>query len=147
MSLGRRIELGDELDEGAAERWVVAFGLRSDDLEDLAVAIGGLFFFTARLMHHAEPVPPVVHFGEAFQEIACGGLDLLELAGSDEVGRGVGGSCELLELVGDRGSLGEARKELGALAARCSERRAATRSARAAWSLAMTSRSAASSLG
>jgi hypothetical protein len=47
-------------------------------------------------VHHAEAIIAVVHLGEPHQEIAGGLLGLVELAGTDEVGSGVGRDGQLV---------------------------------------------------
>jgi hypothetical protein len=61
-----------------------------DELDHLAIAVGSLAVFATGLVHHAEAIIAVVHLGEPHQEIAGGLLGLVELAGTDEVGSGVG---------------------------------------------------------
>ena len=50
---------------------------------------------TTGLVHHAEAVVAVVDLGEPHLEVAGGLLGLVELAGTDEVGRGVGRNGQL----------------------------------------------------
>jgi hypothetical protein len=62
-------------------------------------------------VHHAEAIIAVVHLGESHQEIAGGLLGLVELAGTDEFGSGVGRDGEFV-LVSVLGA-GEARRDGG----------------------------------
>jgi hypothetical protein len=60
-------ELGELLDYAG----VIAVGTFADEVDDFAIAAGRLSAVAARLVHHAEPVPAVVHVGEA--EDSCVG--------------------------------------------------------------------------
>jgi hypothetical protein len=51
-------------------------------------------------VHHAEAIPAGVDFGIALNQIASGGLGLLELAGVHEVDRGIGGLGQLVLFLG-----------------------------------------------
>lgn len=64
---GRRLELGDELVEGGFDLWLVLIGMSTDELDDLAVVVGGLFFLAARLVDHPEAIIAVVDLGIAHQ--------------------------------------------------------------------------------
>jgi hypothetical protein len=72
----------------------------ADDVDCLAVVVGGTAVIAAGLADHAEAIIAIVHIGEARQEIVGGVLGGVELAGMDEVDDGVG--CRG-QLVGDLG--------------------------------------------
>jgi hypothetical protein len=72
---GRRFELGDQAGvEGHHAVVVGVIGVLAQEVEHLPVAVGGLPAVAPRLVHHAEPVPAVVHFRVARQQRAGGGL-------------------------------------------------------------------------
>ena len=75
---------------------VVVVGMLADEVDHLAIAVGRLSAVAARLVHHSEPIPAVVHVGEADQQVACGRLGLVELGGADELHHGIGGGIELV---------------------------------------------------
>ena len=60
------------------------------ELDDLTIAVSGLFVQTARLVHHTQAIIAVMDFWIAFQEVACGGFCLIELTLVYEVHDGVG---------------------------------------------------------
>jgi hypothetical protein len=60
-------EFRDAVLEGLLEVWVVLVGMLADELEDLAIAVGGLFVLAASLVHHSQPVIAVMYFRIAFQ--------------------------------------------------------------------------------
>ena len=61
-----------------------------DERDHLPIAVGGLSVLATGLMHHAEAVVAVVDLGKPRLEVAGSLLGLIELAGTDEVGSGVG---------------------------------------------------------
>ena len=85
-------ELGELFDDGG----VVVVGMLADEFDHLAIAVGRLSVVAAHLVHHSEPIPAVVHVGEADQQVACGRLGLVELGGADELHHGIGGGIELV---------------------------------------------------
>ncbi len=109
-----RVEPIRELDEHVLEVGVVVVGMLPDERDHLPVAVGGLSVFTTGLVHHAEAVVAVVNLGEPHLEVAGGLLGLVELAGTDEVGSGVGRNGQFV-LIGVPGA-GENRRD-GAYAA------------------------------
>src|SRR5208283_1310186 len=82
-----------------------------DERDHLPIAVGGLSVFTTGLVHHAEAVVAVVDLGEPHLEVAGGLLGLVELAGTDEVGSGVGRNGQFV-LIGVPG-VGENRRDGG----------------------------------
>jgi hypothetical protein len=78
---------------------IVVVGVGADEVDDLAVAVGGLLIVASRLVDHPEAIPAIMHIGEAFEEVARGALGFVELAGTDEVDGGVGGSVEFVGVV------------------------------------------------
>jgi hypothetical protein len=66
----------------------------ADEVDHLAIAVGSLSAVAARLMHHSEAVPAVVHIGEAEEQVACGGLGLVELGGANKLHHGIGGGIK-----------------------------------------------------
>ena len=80
-------ELVDESGEPFGGGGVVVVGMLADEVDHLAIAVGRLAAVAARLVHHSEPVPAVVHVGEADQQVACGRLGLVEPCGADKVPR------------------------------------------------------------
>ena len=85
-----RVEPVDEFDEHVLEAGVVVVGVLPDERDHLPIAVAGLSVLTTGLVHHAEAVVAVVDLGEPHLEVAGGLLGLVELAGTDEVGSGVG---------------------------------------------------------
>ena len=67
-----------------------------DELDDLAIPVGGGLFIAARFVDHAEPIVSIVDFGVAFQELARSPLGLLELAFVHHVDYGVGVAGEFV---------------------------------------------------
>jgi hypothetical protein len=103
-----RVELVDAFGEYVLEVVIVVAGVGADEVDDLAVAVGGLLIVASGLVDHPEAVPSIMHIGEAFEEVARGALGFVELAGTDEVNGGVGGSVEFVAwgfraLTGNRG--------------------------------------------
>jgi hypothetical protein len=92
----RRIESADELGELPDHAGIVAVGMLADEVDHLAIAVGRLSAVAARLVHHSEAVPAVVHVGEADQQVACGRLGLVELGCGDELHHGIGGGVQLV---------------------------------------------------
>jgi len=80
-----------------------------DERDDLSVAFRGLEIVTAGLMDHAEAIIAVVRFRELDQEIVGGLFGLIELAGTNEIGSGVGRDGEYV-LVSVHGA-GESRRD------------------------------------
>ena len=76
--------------------------LTSDGDVQPTIAVGGLSVLTTGLVHHAEAVVAVVDLGEPHLEVAGGLLGLVELAGTDEVGSGVGRNGQLASLAAER---------------------------------------------
>jgi hypothetical protein len=66
-----------------------------DELDHLAVGLGRLLVFTARLIDHAEAVPAVGLVGEASQEIAGRDLCGVELGRADKIDDGSDASINL----------------------------------------------------
>src|SRR5882672_2575881 len=62
---GWRVEAIHELDEHFLEAGLVVVGLVSDECDHLAVTVGSLPAVAARLVHHSEAIPAVVHVGGA----------------------------------------------------------------------------------
>src|SRR5579864_1117248 len=91
-----RVEAIDEFDEHVLEAGVVVVGVLPDERDHPPIAVGRLAVLATGLVHHAEAIVAVVHLGEPRQEIAGGLLGLVELAGSDEVGSGVGRNGQLV---------------------------------------------------
>jgi uncharacterized protein with PhoU and TrkA domain len=58
---------------------IVVVGVGADEVDDLAVAVGGLLIVASRLVDHSELVPPIMHIGEALEEVARGALGLAEM--------------------------------------------------------------------
>src|SRR5487761_1165472 len=108
---GWRVEAIHELDEYVLEAGLVVVGVLLDERNHLSVAVGGLLLVATGLIDHAEAIVAIVHVGEQQQEVAGGLLGLVQLAGTDEFGSGVGGDGEFI-LVSVLGS-GEARRDGG----------------------------------
>jgi hypothetical protein len=102
---GRRVEAIHELDEHFLE----AVGVFPDECDHLPVTVGSLTVLATGLIDHAEASVAIVHVGEQQQEIAGGLLGVVELAGPDEFGSGVGREGEFV-LVSVLGA-GEARRD------------------------------------
>ncbi len=142
-------ELGELFDDGG----VVVVGMLADEFDHLAIAVGRLSVVAAHLVHHSEPIPAVVHVGEADQQVACGRLGLVELGGADELHHGIGGGIELVLmgvfLLGHPEARGDLCHQFIAgrrCAAAGSWRWAAARSSRRARASTRAARSAAASL-
>src|SRR6202521_5812725 len=147
---GWRVEAIHELDEYVLEAGLVVVGMLLDERDQLSVAVGRLLLVAAGLIDHAEAIVAIVHVGEQHQEIACGLLGLVELAGTDEFGSGI---AALDAMVSSSSSASSAPERLAAMAAftsrrckRCAAAVLAARSARLASALASCSRATASSL-
>jgi len=83
-------ELGELFDHGS----VVVVWVLADEVDHHTIAVGRLSAIAARLVHHSEPVPTVVHVGEPEEQVACSRLGLIELGGTDEVHHGIGGGIK-----------------------------------------------------
>jgi hypothetical protein len=108
---GWRVEPVDEFDEHVLEAGVVVVGVLPDERDHLPIAVGGLSVLATGLVHHAEAVVAVVDLGEPHLEVAGGLLGLVELAGADQVGSGVGRNGQFV-LFGVPGA-GENRRDGG----------------------------------
>src|SRR5258708_23450225 len=108
---GWRVEAIHELDEHILEAGLVVVGVLPDERDHLAIAVGSLTVVATGLIDHAEAIVAVVHVGKPHQEIAGSLLGLVELAGTDEFGGGVGraGQFVLLSVLG----AGEPRRNGG----------------------------------
>src|SRR5207244_11253161 len=108
---GWRVEAMHELDECVLETGPVVVGVLLDERDHVSVAVGRLLLVATGLIDHAEAIVAIVHVGEQHQEIAGGLLGLVELAGTDEFGSGVGrdGEFVLVSVL----SAGEARRDGG----------------------------------
>src|SRR5712672_3243652 len=108
---GWRVEAIHELDEHVLEAGLVVVGVLPDERDHLAIAVGSLTVVATGLIDHAEAIVAVVHVGEPHQEIAGSLLGLVELAGTDEFGGGVGrdGQFVLVSVLG----AGEPRRNGG----------------------------------
>src|ERR1700686_5160730 len=106
-----RVEAIHELDEHFLEAGLVVVGGLADECDHLSVTVGSLTVLATGLIDHAEAIVAIVHVGEQQQEIAGGLLGLVELAGTDEFGSGVGRDGEFV-LVSVLGA-GEARRDSG----------------------------------
>ena len=106
-----RVEPIHELDEHVLEAGVVVVGMLPDERDYLSIAVSGLSVLTTSLVHHAKAVVAVVDFREPHQEVAGGLLGLIELAGADEVGSGVGRNGQFV-LIGVAGA-GDNRRNGG----------------------------------
>ncbi len=60
-----RIEPFNELGELLEHACIIVVGMLADEVDHLAIAAGRLSAVAARLVHHSEAVPTVVHVGEA----------------------------------------------------------------------------------
>jgi uncharacterized protein with PhoU and TrkA domain len=56
----------------------------ADEVDHLAIAVGRLSAVAARLVHHSEAVPAVVHVGEADQQVSNAVVQLVAAAKLDE---------------------------------------------------------------
>src|SRR5580658_1293642 len=108
---GWRVEAIHELDEHFLEAGLVVVGVFPDECDHLPVTVGSLTVLATGLIDHAEAIVAIVHVGEQQQEIAGGLLGLVELAGPNEFGSGVGRDGEFV-LVSVLGA-GEARRDGG----------------------------------
>jgi hypothetical protein len=70
----------------------VVVGVLANEGGDLAMTVDSLWVFTSGLVDHPEAIPPTMHIGEAFEEIPRGARGFVELAGTEEVDRSVGGA-------------------------------------------------------
>jgi hypothetical protein len=78
------------------EAGLVVVGVLPDECDHLPVTVGSLTVLATGLIDHAEAIVAIVHVGEQQQEIADGLLGLVELAGTDEFGSGVGRDGEFV---------------------------------------------------
>src|SRR6202050_3434556 len=91
---GWRVEGIHELDEHFLEAGLVVVGVVPDEGDHVAVTVGSLPAVAARLVHHSEAIPAVVHVGEAAEQVACSRLGLVKLGSANQVPYGVGGDIE-----------------------------------------------------
>jgi hypothetical protein len=84
------VEPVDQVAEGGLEVGIVVFGVGSNEVDDFAVAIGGLLVIASGLVDHSEAIVAIWHIGEAFEKIAGNLFGLVEFAGMDEVDGSVG---------------------------------------------------------
>ncbi len=91
-----RVEPIHELDEHVLEVGVVVVGMLPDERDHLPIALGSLPVLATGLVDHSEAIVAIVHVGEQHQEVAGGLLGLVELAGADEAGGGVGRDGQLV---------------------------------------------------
>src|SRR5271157_293392 len=75
-----------------------------DERDHLPIALGSLAVLATGLVDHSEAIVAIVHVGEQHQEVAGGLLGLVELAGADEAGGGVGrdGQLVVVSVLGPR---------------------------------------------
>jgi len=78
------------LAEGVLEAGLVLVGMSTDEVDDLAVVVGGLLVVATRFIDHPQSIIAVVNFGEAYEEIPCRLLGLVEFAIVDHIDDGVG---------------------------------------------------------
>ena len=145
-----RIELVDELGELLGHGGIVVVGMLADEVDHLAIAVGGLSAVTARLVHHSEAVPAVVHVGEASEQVACSRLGLDKLGSANQVHYGVGGDIKRVLVSIFLLGPGEAGGDCCVNSVTCKRFAAARWSrrsvSRGAWALTSCSRATASSL-
>src|SRR5271168_574692 len=91
---GWRVGAIHELDEHFLEAGLVVVGVVPDECDHLAVTVGGLPAVAARLVHHSEAIPAVVHVGEAAEQVACSRLGPVKLGSANQVHYGVGGDIK-----------------------------------------------------
>jgi hypothetical protein len=120
---GWRVEAIDELDEHFLEAGLVVVGVVPDECDHLAVTVGSLPGVAARLVHHSESIPAVVHIGEAAEQVACSRLGLVKLGSANQVHYGVGGDIKRvlvsIFLLGPGEAGGDCCRQLGDLQAIC----------------------------
>jgi hypothetical protein len=90
------VEAIHELDEHFLEAGLVVVGVLPDECDHLSVTVGSLTVLATGLIDHAEAIVAIARVGEQQQEIAGGLLGLVELAGTDEFGSGVGRDGEFV---------------------------------------------------
>src|ERR1700683_5762932 len=93
---GWGVEAIHELDEHFLEAGLVVVGVLPDECDHLPVTVGSLTVLAMGLIDHAEAIVAIVHVGEQQQESEGGLLGLVELAGTDEFGSGVGRDGEFV---------------------------------------------------
>ena len=76
--------------EGVLEAGLVLVGMSTDEVDDLAVVVGGLLVVATRFIDHPQSIIAVVNFGEAYEEIPCRLFSLVEFAIVDHIDDGVG---------------------------------------------------------
>src|SRR5580704_206207 len=120
---GWRVEAIHELDEYFLEAGLVVVGVVPDECDHLAVTVGSLPAVAARLVHHSEAIPAVVHVGEAAERVACSRLGLVKLCSANQVHYGVGGDIKRvlvsIFLLGPGEAGGDCCRQLGNLQAIC----------------------------
>jgi hypothetical protein len=67
---GRRVEFGDELERFVLEGGIVVVRVLAHDGDDLAIAVGSFSVLTSGLVDHPEAIPPIMHIGKAFEQVA-----------------------------------------------------------------------------
>jgi|GEM_PF-3842069 len=85
--------------KGVLEAGLVLVGMSTDEVDDLAVVICGLFVVAPGLVDHSESIIAVVHFGEAHEEIPCRLFGLVEFTLVDHIDDGVGCFGEFIEVI------------------------------------------------
>src|ERR1700722_3618900 len=117
---GWRVEAIHELDEYFLEAGLVVVGVLPDECDHLAVTVGSLPAVAARLVHHSEAIPAVVHVGEAAERAARSRLGLVKLGSANQVHYDVGGDIQrVLLLLGPGEAGGDCCGQLGDLQAIC----------------------------
>src|SRR6202045_1745443 len=118
-----RVEAIHELDEHFLEAGLVVVGVVPDECDHLAVTVGSLPAVAARVVHHSEAIPAVVHVGEAAEQVACSRLGLVKLGSANQVHYGVGGDIKRvlvsIFLLGPGEAGGDCCRQLGDLQAIC----------------------------
>jgi hypothetical protein len=85
------------------EAGLVLVGMSTDEVDDLAVVIRGLFVVAARLIDHPQAIIAVVDFGEAHEEIPCSLFGLVEFAIVDHIDDRVGCGGEFIGVIVTKG--------------------------------------------
>ncbi len=89
--------------ESGFELGLVLVWMSADEVDDLAVVIGGLLVVAASLVDHAQSIVAVVDFGEAHEEIPCSQFGLIEFAIVDHIDDGVGCGGEFIGVIVTKG--------------------------------------------
>jgi hypothetical protein len=89
--------------ESGFELGLVLVGTGAEEVDDLAVVIGGLLVVATSLVDHSQSIVSVVDFGEAHEKIPCRLFGDVEFAVVDHIDDGVGCGGEFIGVIVTKG--------------------------------------------